>query len=366
MYEFDTLRQPCLYWLDTLQRIIYRLRRNNVKALVTRSRFSLLLLAILCSSALPARAETAQTESRVTIPLQFGNPANGVGSITFSAGSGDMDALAMERPGDAMAWQGFGPGMWVGEGSEIRFKGTADIGIGVIAANDRLCFRKTKEGWAYVCGLGSFRDKKKEIEFGKNRTVDSCLALLSNPDLILREGAARDLGRMTRETDIARVVPKLSKLLTDSDMYVRRGAAEGLGLVHADSCIAPVWAAFSIEKDDITKQFMAQALAACAEKAPLVPPLAPELKGARAINSSVGKDWAGMEGLKNRITPEVATALVGMLASADAPERQVAAWLLGKGQSVQALEALKGLSDNDPDEKVKAEAKNALEKIPAK
>jgi hypothetical protein len=153
-----------------------------------------------------------------------------------------------------------------GDGSEIRFVGKHDTYNGTLTGekDSRLCFRKSQGDWVYVCGLGQYEEDGKIKRLGFDRTVNSCLSLLSGSDEILREGAARDLGRLTGTKDMTRVVPKLKSLLTDPSLFVRRGAAEGLGLIGSPDCFRALKDALPNETDKNTKEYIEEALTICA------------------------------------------------------------------------------------------------------
>lgn len=189
-----------------------------------------------------------------------------------------------ERPGDSMTF-GLGalmggnaqPQIATGTGSEIRFVGTIQgDGLKIIGAQgSRLVFRKVKgKLWAYVSGLGSYQSHGKLTKLGYDRTVDSCLALLKSRDPILREGAARDLGRLTTSRDAARVVSRLMALLErpDPSVAVRRGAIEGLGLIGTRQAGAFLRSRDSTAKDETTRKFIHEALGFCAAYALLGEP----------------------------------------------------------------------------------------------
>lgn len=138
-----------------------------------------------------------------------------VGSLTISAASKSAMTLSSERPGDGvriMAPVSLGPAGFTGgrmratfcqgAGSEMRFLGKQFYTNVTLTADSetRLCFRKVKEGWAYVCGRGAVKypAKPAPVDLGSSRTVDSCLATLNSTDALLREGCARELGQIGR------------------------------------------------------------------------------------------------------------------------------------------------------------------------
>jgi tetratricopeptide (TPR) repeat protein len=206
----------------------------------------------------------------VDLGIQNGD-ATRVGSITKQdTYDGSFVLYLAERPGDLLEVAITGPSAgrattFTSEGSEVRYEGRHTIATGTLFGEKTspLCFRKAKEGWVYICGLGECVQDGKTNRLGYDRTVDSCLALLSTDDTILREGAARDLGRLAKKEDDSRVVPALTSLLNDSSDFVRRGAAEGLGLIGSQECYESLTNAFSRETNEQTKKFIEEALVIC-------------------------------------------------------------------------------------------------------
>jgi len=259
----------------------------------------------------------------------------------------------------------------VGEGSELRVRvywDTSALSVSVAGAS-RVCFRKFEGGWTYLCGRGQVKcPDGTVIQLGDKRTVDSCLDLLSSPDAILREGGARDLGRLTGDADVVRVAPRLAALLNDTVPFVRRGAAEGLGLIGRQECAVWLKAAAATEQEELTKEYVAEALALCGGNVLIGDPNAPDLSVSEAaqLYSEGRTGWAD-DMLSQRIqarAPVAAQTLISRLDSADADERLVAVQLFGAAKCVEAREALTKLSTDDPDEKVKAAAKEAVDNLP--
>jgi len=197
------------------------------------------------------------------------------GSITLEATGDGYMLLSCERPGDKMMMSLgglFGGGgtsettIGIGEGSEVRFVGTFSTSFGSVTGDEgsRLVFRKADGDWAYICGRGRYEEDSIITELGKSRSVESCLQLLNNNDPILREGGARDLGRLGYSGNVARVVPKLAGLLRDSSSYVRRGAIEGLGLIGTAEAKETLQAAYMEEVDSLTIEYLEEALGFCA------------------------------------------------------------------------------------------------------
>ena len=347
-----------------------------MRPILARSMAGLAVLIWVLS--LPAQG--AGAEKRVAVPLKFGNTTDAVGSLSI-LGMGSIHGMVMlstERPGDTMSMAldlsaGLSsPSICLGEGSEVRIGTRLPMGDLTVVPREgvRLCFKRVGGKWVHLCGRGDveYTKPKRVVKLGADRTVDVCLRMLTSPDAILREGAARDLGRAAAATDAARVIPRLSALLTDPVAGVRRGAAEGLGRLGLDGCMEPLERAAAREKDETTKQFIAEGLALCAGNALIGRSGARHFSGAEAgqLYLQGRTDWAD-DVLGQRIKAigrQATDALVGRLESAEAVERLAAVELLGAGDCAAAREVLTKLADQDPDEKVKAAAQKALQGMP--
>jgi hypothetical protein len=281
------------------------------------------------SSARAAKRAAPPAETRFVLPFSIKDEFafNSVGSITIKevAGSG-VNLLVTERPGDSISVSfgggGLGSTVPTGEGSEIRFSGTHNLGDGElsVAKGSRVCLKKSQGKWVYVCGLGEYVAQGKTVRLGYNRTVDSCLTLLAKDDAILREGAARDLGRLTKPADVARVVPRLIALLKDTSPSLRRGAAEGLGLIGSQDAFAALNEALATETDKLTRGYLEEALAICGGIALVGDPLAAKMTDEEAADLFLGKSGSGkkdktseggwkVEMLAVRIKPREADAM---------------------------------------------------------
>jgi hypothetical protein len=216
-------------------------------------------------------------EKRFSIIFRPSMKCDDVGSITYLNG----DVQSTERPGDEIIIQMEIMGLktypsamgqiasginFTGEGSEIRFAAEYISEINIIKAESyqRLSFRKIDGDWAYVSGLGQYEEQGKVTRLGHNRTVESCLELLKNEDPILREGGARDLGRLCTPKDAPIVVPCLIDMLKDSSNFVRRGAIEGLGLIGTAIACQFLQDCYGKEQDKLTKEYLEEALSFCA------------------------------------------------------------------------------------------------------
>lgn len=253
---------------------------------------------VLPSPAKAANRAAPQLETRFIIPFSVRNGSNAVGSVTMKAVTENRGLVSLtgERPGDSISFSVGESGLWgssiaTGEGSEIRFSGKLSIGDGelTVAEGSRVCLKKSQGEWVYVCGLGEYVAGGKTYRLGYNRTIDSCLALLAKNDMILREGAARDLGRLTKPADVSRVVPKLVVLLKDSSPALRRGTAEGLGLIGSQDAFAALKEALATETDKLTIEYLEEALAICGGIALVGDPLAAKMTDDEAADLFLGK-----------------------------------------------------------------------------
>jgi len=331
---------------------------------------------------------SAPVEERVIVPLAFTETRRGTGSFSMMAMGDGRVASIPERPSDSLIPVGgssnlgkplltiHGPSrteVWSGRGSEVRFAGSVAWGdVRVVAAPEsQLCFKKANEGWAYLCGVGTVKlaNRRQAISLGDKRTVDSCLGLLSSEDPILREGAARDLGRLTSEVDRERVVPGLSALLTgDPDASVRRGAAEGLGLIGDEQCLETLGAARGPEDNDTTRLYIAEARALCAGNVIISGHLPARRDGSdiARLYSSEKTRWIDVL-LAKRIKAQGASAvsaLMELVESRNARERRAAVELLGVGKCREARQVVERLSRRDRDSRVRSAAKDALKNLP--
>lgn len=330
--------------------------------------------AVMAASPAQAAAGTSAVEQRIVVPVPVpGVPVDDVGSCTVEQlSSGLLWITFGARPGEEalLTFPAMQPLVCEGEGSEIAFGSRVDApGLTLVpAAGQRLCLKKTPEGWVWVCGRGQVTyPDGRVVELGDKRAVDSCLDLLSSSDPILREGGARDLGRLTTAEEAQRVTPRLVPLLQDSVPHVRRGAAEGLGLIGRQECVTALRAAESTEQEELTKKYIAEALALCAGNTLMGAPNAPELLGTEAAKVYLeGRTGWADDILAQRIQARGgagAQTLIARLGSSAAAERQAAARLLGAAKRAEAREALTKLSTDDPDDEVKAAAKAALDEL---
>lgn len=247
----------------------------------------------VASSAQPP-ASQPRMEPRFVLPFNETKGIEKSGSITLS-GNGTGTVFLTERPGDGILFKLNPTGVSeqmiaTGERSQLRFSGRTSIGEAVLTAarGSRLCFRKSKGEWVYVCGLGEYAERGKVRLLGSDRTVDSCLAMLAGDDAILREGAARDLGRLTTQADAPRVIPRLVAMLQNVSPILRRSAAEGLGLIGDQKCFEALRAAQASERDQLVKDCLEESLSLCAAHALMADPSAAHLTEADAARLFLG------------------------------------------------------------------------------
>jgi len=273
-------------------------------------------------------------------------------------------------------------------GSEIRVAGTVELryvstmgnflGVQTLKVDEgvpRLCFKKVKNGWAYLSGSGYITEgcqgmgckpEPRGREIGRSRTVNSCLEAVDSPDEIVREGCARDLGRMAAQADRARVTDALARLLSDPVADVRSGAAEGLGLLVSLEAVEKLKAALASESDPLVKQRISEGLAYAAGADLLGGASATGLGASEALQlfSSGGTPWAA-DLISSRCTDKTQlTARLGELLKSPAAQERVstvrlAAAVAGKA----AIEILKDVAAHDQDATVRAAANKAVESL---
>ena len=240
-------------------------------------------------------------EKRFSMVFRPGNGSDSVGSITLKAAGNGYMLISTERPGDAMMMSlggmfgGGGGGMQTtigtADGSEIRFVGTFETTNGIVTGEQgsRLVFRKADGDWVYVSGIGQYEEQGNITKLGHDRTVESCLDLLKSEDPILREGGARDLGRLCRSDDADYVIPQLVAMLKDSSVYVRRGVIEGLGLIGTSEAEISLQAGLAEEMDKTTREFFEEALSFCAAYAILCEPATASIPSEVGLDRLLGK-----------------------------------------------------------------------------
>ncbi len=309
-------------------------------------------------------------EKRTLFPLYFNNEVDLKGSFTvmIQEGSQDLINLIQDRPGDKIALDRGGIINWAGVGSEIRVEGSVPLaGVNVKVPNgQRLCLKKINDAWVHVCGVGQIENPEYNLKekLGYNRTVDICLGMLSFKDAIFREGAARDIGRFAAANDVTNAVPKLVRLLNDPIAAVRQGAAEGLGQINHEAGFSALKAAHQNEKNEVTKEFMAEALAIQGGTALFDSIKISYIPLTEAANyySSGKTGWAN-DILKERIKSNYSNAvdlLIHRLQSTDDKVRLAAIQLLTTENFKAAKNELKRLAQSDPNKEVKGAAKDAI------
>ncbi|HXU18680.1 MAG TPA: HEAT repeat domain-containing protein [Terriglobales bacterium] len=174
--------------------------------------------------------------------------------------------------------------------------------------------------------------------FGYNRTVASCLAILAGEDSILKEGAARDLGRLTKIDDVSGVVTKLGTLLDGTDEASKRGAIEGLGLIGTQGCYNLLQQALTKETNGITKQFIEEALSLCGSYVLVGDPSAPKLSDEEAAKLVLGASQLENTKGTNRKGAMQSSWMVDMLLERiKARETDAFKVLLAKAESSQQM-----------------------------
>ncbi len=273
-------------------------------------------------------------------------------------------------------------------GSELRVAGSIELryvsimgnflGIQTLKVDEgvpRLCFKKVKNGWAYLSGSGYITQvcqglgcnpEPRRREIGRSRTVESCLEAVDSPDEIVREGCARDLGRMAAQADRTRVTAALSRLLSDPVPDVRGGAAEGLGLLVSLEAVEKLKAALASESDSLVKQRISEGLAYAAGADLLGGASATGLGTDEALRLFVsgGTPWVA-DLISSRCTDktQLAARLGELLKSPAAQERVSAVRLTAAVAGKAAVEILEDVAAHDEDATVKAAANRVLESL---
>ncbi len=272
--------------------------------------------------------------------------------------------LVSERPGDArelhVVRKSFSdpgaPAICRSEGSELRFMGKRTAAGNSVTTEPgvRLCFRRTGERWVYLSGLGSIESAPsggqapQSVRLGYDRTVESCLRALSSSDALIREGNARELGRLAAGAKAPEAAAKLVGLLKDESPMVRRGAAEALALLCAATAVPALKEADAGEPDPGTKAYLREALAVYGGASLLDPAANPsgDDESARLYNEGAS-GWAdrvlgqqlkdaGASAVSRLSTalhapaPETRAAALRLLALADSP-RPAEPWIWPKG-----------------------------------
>lgn len=285
--------------------------------------------------------------------------------------------LSTERPGDSLMMSvdlitgPMQPVFPTAEGSEHRFGGEGDFFS--VPRYNRLCLKRTEAGWILLCGVGEIRTL--EGTFRLNRTYEDCLALLKHNMPELREGAARDIGRIaweqrqriSREKTTQILIP----FLNDSSAEVRWGTIEGLGLLCTREALEHLRQLADKTRSEEGKEpstehkRVLEALSIIAgtrllgftEVADLL-----TIEDAAKLYLEGATDWVDECPLSQRVNENIGRALQALKDLSNHPSRDVrlaVVRLLKLVGNEEAKAILQHLS-TDPDEKVKVAAKEVL------
>lgn len=149
------------------------------------------------------------------------------------------------------------------KGTEVRYAGTGTInGMSFeVPPGHRLCFRKSEEGWVYICGKGSLSGSVHAV-FGPP-DAQAVLNLLASESPFEREGGARNihlLSEMPAE-HLAAIMVQLRKLLADADLVLFAAGAEGLAYIGSDSAYRALIEAREVAPTEEHKAIVAECLA---------------------------------------------------------------------------------------------------------
>jgi HEAT repeat protein len=153
----------------------------------------------------------------------------------------------------------------------------------------------------------------------------------------LREGAARDLGRLTGLKDASRAVSKLVSLMADPSRDVRAGAIDSLGLIGDEKsfeALKEALRAAMASRDLLLQDRLMQALSFCGSLAladdPLAAKLPADLAGSLSAHITDGSKrkrypdstWE-IDMLTARIESRRAAALAAISAKVGNPDKDV-------------------------------------------
>ena len=323
------------------------------------------------------------TENQVVIQIPIRNASDTLGSISLFEMDDGYVLYSIERPGDSLFFSLGGPSGGLGfgfgsasigtaEGSELRFSGNHETNDVIITSetDQRVCFRKTKNGWAYICGAGTlkYKNEEKTIDLAKHFTMASCIALLDAEDPVLRESAVRSLGQIPNDSNaLDQIVPNIMAMLEDPSPFVRRGAAESLGLINDTRCISTLQKYFDTEKDEVTREYIAEAMALYGGRAFIEESPSPAIPIGLASSYYVdGITKWGNDILSKQIAanPEpMVNVLKERLKSSDPSIRLAAVKLIGVAKPSETKKLLLEVIKKDTDAKVKNAALEIVEKL---
>jgi len=157
-----------------------------------------------------------------------------------------------------------------GEGSEIRYagKGTINSMSFDVPPGYRLCFRKSEDGWVYICGKGTLSGSVKAV-FGKKLGPQQILTLLASDSPFDRESGARNGHLLPSGPNQyqKRIVEKLRHLLADRNPVLFSAAAEGLAYIGSNSAFEILIAAGKAEgRTEQQQEIISESLALLASR----------------------------------------------------------------------------------------------------
>ncbi len=176
-----------------------------------------------------------------------GTDSKGSISLVAISPSASVMYLKTERPGDSfsmalslnsVAMGTATPQYCTGVGSEIRLGGSGSQWT--VPQGGRLCLKRDSAGWVFLCGSGVLKLGTSGDQVF-DRSFQTSLLLCGHPNEYVREGAARDLGRLSlgrSAEDRQKALAALNRLLDDPSEDVRLGALEGLGCLGSPEALA--------------------------------------------------------------------------------------------------------------------------------
>ena len=266
-----------------------------------------------------------------------------------------------------------------GIGSEIRFASKVTTFEGFRVCLDStysglLCFKKVNEGWAYLCGKGKVEYIKdnKIVLLGKDRTLETCIDLLSSDDPVKREGAIKDIEYLMKDEDKQLVMRKIVNLLADIEPGVRRAASQLLGARGGIEFLGLLKTVAKIEKDEITAKYFAEAMSLISGNLFVCDSTASNYtRSELASLYSTGRTyWADsklkyLHIKKGEDSVQVLTnpVLINILKTGTEAERIASVQLMSVLNCIRDLEIVKNTSKKDPDKIVKKAAKESLKEL---
>lgn len=187
----------------------------------------------------------------------YSESPKGLGGVTFI-----NNQLQMERANDQysakqkmVGWNVVNEGavIFTAPGSSIRFTEKYKNNHFKVDApeNQRLHFRKTKEGWVYLSGKGTFweLDTKKKYKLGAKRDLGWFRKNLDSEDTIIKERALYELEWYPKYYKKKDIHSRVKELLTADHRYIKTAASFAMRQLGTKSDLKELKAAIDAEKE---------------------------------------------------------------------------------------------------------------------